>query len=41
MVPDKTSPVPAVAIAAFSNGETATRPSAAAITVRAPFSTTT
>ena len=39
--PASTSPVPPVASPGFSNGATATEPSGAAITVRAPLRTTT
>ena len=41
IVPASTSPVPAVASAGLAKGERATRPSGAAMTVRAPLSTTT
>ena len=41
MAPASTSPVPPLASAGFSNGATATCPSGAAMTVRAPLRTTT
>ena len=41
MAPARTSPVPPLASAGFSNGAIATSPSGVAMTVLAPFSTTT
>src|SRR5207244_978107 len=41
IAPARTSPVPPLAMAGFSNGATATDPSGAAMTVRAPLRTTT
>ena len=41
IVPDRTSPVPPLASAGFSNGATTTSPPGSAMTVRAPLSTTT